>query len=101
VPAPATAYWDLFLRGYGENNTDLVVTLDVRDNTLFTGTAVSNQVQHIVTAQDLKFAGDGLTGTLFVATNQVTINARYSRGVLTGTYNGGKGTRLTGRVTAR
>ncbi len=55
---------DLFLRGYSQGNTDLIVTLDVRDNTLFSGAAVDRRVQHVVTAKELKIGADGLNATL-------------------------------------
>lgn len=110
APAPATALWDLRLRGFFDGNTDLFLTLDVRDGTLFAGAAIANRTQHAVTAKELKFTPDGLTGTVMLGlpstnkiplTCEISLDARHARGSLTGTYTGAKGNQLSGHVTAR
>jgi hypothetical protein len=101
APLPATALWDLYLRGFGGTNRDVIVTLDVRTNALFSGAAITDRTQQVVTAKELKFEADGLSGALLVSSNAVTFTARYARGRLTGSYTGGQGKQLDGRVTAR
>ena len=98
---PPTGIWDLYLRGFNGSNHDLIVTLDVRTNALFSGVAVGSRTQQLVTAKSLNITADGLSGTILVASNAVTFEAKHARGCLTGSYTGGQGTKLNGRVTAR
>jgi hypothetical protein len=105
---PPDAHWDLFLRGFFGDDRDLLVTLQVRSNSVVSAVAAApewNRAFHAVHTAGAKIGADGVAGVFKFTINpdSVSSNSRPAvcevkldtgpmgvGGRVTGTYSGGE-----------